>query len=100
MPFLDPPNLFVQPPESPKPVSVSRNTKGQWITGIVVTLIMASMGMLAFVLALWTQPQRRARDLPSATDLLDQFLVTKVAFGGDLLVWARGDIPLEVAVGK
>ncbi len=98
MPFLDPPNLFVQPPESPKPVSVSRNTKGQWITGIVVTLVMASMGMLAFVLALWTQPQRRARDLPPTTDLPDR-LVAKVAFEGDLLVWARGDIPLEVASG-
>ncbi len=96
MPFLDSsaPTGSVQ---GASPVDGhKRNSKPLWVTGLAVILVMATMGMVAVVLALWTQPQRRARDLPPTNDLPDG-LVAKVALGGDLLVWAKGDISLEAA---
>lgn len=52
------------------------------------------MGLLGLSLALWTQPQRRARDLPQVLAAPDR-LVETVARGADLVVWSKGEFPAE-----
>ncbi len=96
MPLPDP-STFVSPPFEGSQLAFGiGKTKPHWITGLTVILVMATMGLVALVLALWTQTQRRARDLPPIVELPDR-LAAKVALGGDLVVWARGDISKELA---
>lgn len=95
-----------QNPGSPKPLShaSSPNDQGdsshshpstrraQWLTGLGVLGVMVLMGGLGLGLALWTQPQRRARDLPQVLAAPDRIVET-VARGADLVIWAKGDFP-------
>jgi hypothetical protein len=66
--------------------------RAQWITGLGVLGVMVLMGTLGLVLALWTQSQRRARDLPMRFAVTDS-LVENVARGSDLVVWGKVDFP-------
>ncbi len=66
--------------------------RGQWLTGLGVLGVIMLMGALGLGLALWTQSQRRARDLPNRFAATDR-LVENVARGSDLVVWGKGDFP-------
>ena len=79
-------------PEQAKSISPAPSRRAVRLTGLGVFGVMVTMAALGLGLALWTQPIRRARDLPKVVAGPDR-LVEAVARGADLVIWAKGDFP-------
>lgn len=88
-------NHTVDPPFAARENSLQTNSSQSpiWLTGFGVFGVMVLMGTLGLGLALWTQSERRARDLPKVFALQDK-LVESVAAGADLVFWAKGNFPV------